>query len=85
MDEAERSKYRRAIEKALAEIPVENGSIHINSIWLETSLPKDLIAEIIKDKHNELKFPANVERIVMEDGTVCQLTSSQVGNQGIEL
>jgi len=68
MDERERSKYRRAIEKALAEIPVENGSVHLNSIWLETSLPQDLIIEIIKD--NELKFPDNVERIVLEDGEV---------------
>lgn len=59
----DREVYRRAIERVLPELPVENGAIDVNSIWIETSLPRDLIIEIIRE--GKLKLPANVERIVL--------------------
>jgi len=59
----DREVYRRAIERVLPELPVENGAIDVNSIWIETSLPRDLIIEIVKE--GRLKLPANVERIVL--------------------
>jgi len=62
------SKYKKAIEKALPEIPVENGEITLEAIWLETALPEDLIVEIITS--NELALPPNVERIVTQSGKV---------------
>jgi len=55
--------YRRAIERVLPELPVENGAIDVDSIWVETSLPRDLIIEIIRS--GKLQLPSNVERIVM--------------------
>jgi len=62
------SKYKRAIEKALPEIPVENGAITLEAIWLETALPEDLILEILGG--DELELPPNVERIITRSGKV---------------
>jgi len=61
MDEVQRENYKRAIEKALSLLPVKNGLIHIKDIWLETSLPMDLIKEIVQS--NSLKLPDNVKGI----------------------
>lgn len=55
--------YRRAIERVLPELPVENGAIDVDSIWVETSLPRDLIIEIVRS--GKLQLPPNVERIVV--------------------
>jgi len=55
--------YRRAIERVLPELPVENGAIDVDSIWVETSLPRDLIVEIVRS--GKLQLPPNVERIVV--------------------
>lgn len=57
-----RESYRKAIEKAIPEIPVKDGVIDLNSIWVETSLPKDLIKEIIEN--GEIKFPKNIKKII---------------------
>jgi len=61
-------KYKKAIEKALPEIPVENGAITLEAIWLETALPEDLILEILRS--DELELPPNVERIITRSGKV---------------
>jgi hypothetical protein len=60
--EAYRERYREAIERVLPELPVENGTISIDSIWVETSLPRDLIIEIVQEG---LKLPPNVERVLV--------------------
>jgi hypothetical protein len=73
------SKYKRAIEKAIPEIPVENGAITLEAIWLETALPEDLILEIIKN--NELLLPANVERIITRSGQVLLQRKPAVSHQ----
>lgn len=62
------SKYKRAIEKALPEILVENGAITLEAIWLETALPEDLILEVLRS--DDLALPANVERIITRSGRV---------------
>jgi len=60
MDEV-MENYKRAIEKALPLLPVKNGMIDIRDIWLETSLPTDLIKEIVQS--DDLKLPENVKGI----------------------
>lgn len=57
-----RESYKKAIEETLPEIPVKDGSVDLNSIWVETSLPKDLIEEIIKS--GQIKFPENVKKVI---------------------
>lgn len=63
--EAYRERYREAIERVLPELPVRNGAISVTSIWVETSLPRDLIIEIVKE--GRLRLPPNVERITIEE------------------
>jgi hypothetical protein len=67
-DTLDLGKYKRAIEKAIPEIPVENGAITLEAIWLETALPEDLILEVLGN--NELTLPPNVERIITRSGRV---------------
>jgi hypothetical protein len=67
-DTLDLGKYKRAIEKAIPEIPVENGAITLEAIWLETALPEDLILEVLGN--NELTLPPNVERIITRSGQV---------------
>ncbi len=57
-----RESYKKAIEETLLEIPVKDGSVDLNSIWVETSLPKDLIREIIES--GQIKFPKNVKKVI---------------------
>ena len=66
MEEAQIEKYRRAIEQTVAKLPVVDGSVSLESIWLETSLPRDLIAEILQQ--GGLHLPENVRRIVSQKG-----------------
>lgn len=62
--EAYRERYREAIERVLPDLPVENGAISVTSIWVETSLPQDLIIEIVKE--GRLQLPPTVERITVK-------------------
>ncbi|MFQ6090142.1 MAG: hypothetical protein ACE5LD_01685 [Candidatus Bipolaricaulia bacterium] len=62
--EAYRERYREAIERVLPLLPVENGTISIDAIWVETSLPRDLIIEIVQE--GGLALPPTVERIRIE-------------------
>jgi hypothetical protein len=68
MEAEQVEKYKQAIEQAITELPVEDGSVSLESIWLETSLPRDLILEILRGE--QLQLPANVERIVARGGKV---------------
>jgi len=64
MEAEQIEKYKQAIEQAIAELPVEDGAVSLESIWLETSLPRDLILEILRQA--QLNLPPNVERIVSQ-------------------
>jgi hypothetical protein len=66
-------RYKLAVERALPRVPVKNGVIEIDSVWVETSLPYDLLEAILR--REDLVRPANVERIVLK-------TRVQQGPQG---
>ncbi len=53
--------YRRAIEKAMERVPVRNGVVVLRDLWLETSLPQDLLVEMLQE--NGLRMPSHVERV----------------------
>ncbi|MBI1729641.1 hypothetical protein HY229_03175 [Candidatus Acetothermia bacterium] len=59
-------KYKKAIEKTLAELPVENGIITFENLWLELTLPEDLMFEILT--RDDLILPSNVERVITKEG-----------------
>lgn len=56
-------RYKVAVERALPRVPVKNGVIEIDSVWVETSLPYDLLEAILR--RDDLVKPGNVERIVL--------------------
>jgi len=56
-------RYKEAVERVIARVPVKNGVVDIDSIWIETSLPYTLLTEILR--RDDLKLPENVERINM--------------------
>lgn len=53
--------YKRAIEQALTKVLVRDGVVSARDLWLETSLPVDLIAELLKE--NGIELPPQVKRI----------------------
>jgi hypothetical protein len=55
------ASYKIAVERAMPRLPVKNGVIDIDSIWIETSIPYELLQEILR--REDLKLPDNVERI----------------------
>jgi len=59
------SRYAKAIEGALDKVPVKNGVVSIELVQLETSLPRDLIEELLD--RGEVSFPDKVKEIRMED------------------
>ena len=61
-------KYVKAVERALPELPVENGRIRFDKLWLETALPEDLLMEILENE--ELALPSNVDQIISNRGQV---------------
>ncbi|MGC9530453.1 MAG: hypothetical protein ACP5G2_07625 [Candidatus Bipolaricaulaceae bacterium] len=56
-----RDCYRRAVEQALARVPAHNGVVTVQDLWLETSLPPDLVAEVLRD--NGVRLPPHVNRV----------------------
>ena len=62
LDEGEmRKRYKAAVEIAISHLPVKNGVVDIDSIWVETSIPMEILRELVKEP--DLKLPENVERI----------------------
>jgi hypothetical protein len=60
--------YARAIEKVLAEVPVVNGTVDLETIWMELALPRDLLIEVFQTM--PMRLPAHVERVITHDGRV---------------
>lgn len=56
-----REGYCRALEKALERVPVRNGVVSVEDLWLETAIPVDLIVELLES--DGVKIPAHVERV----------------------
>jgi hypothetical protein len=56
-----REGYCRALEKALEKVPVRNGVVSVEDLWLETAIPVDLIVELLES--NGVKIPPHIERV----------------------
>lgn len=56
-----KANYKLAVEKAIAHLPVKNGVINIDSIWIDTSIPFEILNEVLRD--DQLILPDNVDRI----------------------
>jgi hypothetical protein len=54
-------RYKDAVERAIPHLPVKNGVVDIDSIWVETSLPLGLLRTLLQ--RSDLKLPENVERV----------------------
>lgn len=55
-------KYARAIEKCLVQmVQREMSVVDVSEIWIDTSIPEDLIIEIIKT--SQLNIPLEVQTI----------------------
>jgi hypothetical protein len=61
VNEEMKANYKLAVEKAIAHLPVKNGVINIDSIWVATSLPYDILNEVLRQ--DGLVLPDNVDRI----------------------
>lgn len=55
------ARYKQAVERAIPHVPVKNGVVEIDSLWVETSIPYTLLKEILT--RNDLILPENVQRI----------------------
>ena len=55
------ASYKQAIERAIAHLPVKNGVINIDSIWIETCLPYEILNQVLRQ--DDLVLPDNVDRI----------------------
>ena len=77
-DEEMIARYKQAVERALPRVPVKNGVIEIDSVWVETSLPYDLLEAILR--REDLVRPANVERIILKTRAQTQPQGEQGGS-----
>jgi len=57
-------RYKEAVEKVLPHLPVKNGVVDIDSLWVELCIPYSLLREIISRK--DLVLPDNVKEISMK-------------------
>ncbi len=55
------ANYKQALERAIAHLPVKNSVVNIDAIWIETSIPYDLLRKLLQ--REDLELPENVERI----------------------
>ncbi len=56
------SRYAGAIENALGRLAAKNGVVSTRQIQLETSVPKDLITEVLN--REMVDFPDRVDEII---------------------
>jgi hypothetical protein len=62
-------KYVRAIEKSLTQMVLrEMNSVDVSEIWIDTSIPVDLIVEILKTR--QLKIPEELQAITNVGKTI---------------
>lgn len=55
-------RYAGAVEEALDRVAAKNGKVRIRQIQLETSVPKDLILEVLGK--GIVEFPDRVDQII---------------------
>ncbi|MFC2082761.1 hypothetical protein ACFLSG_01825 [Candidatus Bipolaricaulota bacterium] len=56
-----KANYKKAVERAITLLPVKNGVINIDSIWVETTIPYEILNEVLRQ--DDLELPDNVDRI----------------------
>ncbi|KAF2957539.1 hypothetical protein AS159_07695 [Thermotoga sp. Ku-13t] len=62
-------KYARAIEKSLTQIALrEKDRADVSEIWIDTSIPVDLIIEIIKSC--DISIPQEIKAIIDGNKTI---------------
>ena len=61
IDEEMTASYKQAVERAIAHLPVKNGVINIDSLWIETTIPYGILNELLR--RDDLELPDNVDRI----------------------
>jgi len=54
-------RYKDAVERAIPHLPVKNGVVDIDSIWVETSIPYEILRNILQ--RDDLVLPENVDRV----------------------
>ncbi len=54
-------RYKQAVERVIPHLPAKNGVVDIDSIWVETSIPYELLRAILT--RQDLVLPEQVERI----------------------
>jgi hypothetical protein len=59
--------YIKAVSECIPELNVIDGVLDLNEVWLQTSLPVDLLVQIVKEC--PIKWPSNVERIQIDKKT----------------
>lgn len=65
----ELEKYARAIEKSLMQIALrEKDRADVSEIWIDTSIPVDLIIEIIKSR--DISIPQEIKAITDGNKTI---------------
>ena len=57
-------RYKQAVERVLPHLPAKNGVVDIDSIWVETSIPYELLQVILTQP--DLALPEHVERITIK-------------------
>jgi len=53
--------YKQAIERAISHLPAKNGVVSIDSIWVETSIPRDILLALLE--REDIELPDRVARI----------------------
>ncbi len=64
------TRYAKAIEKAVNNIVIkmEKSEIGLDEIWIETSIPEDLIIEVIEN--HPVEFPSVLKLITSRKGII---------------
>jgi len=60
-DEEMLLRYKQTVERVIPHLPAKNGVVDIDSIWVETSIPFELLQAILTQPN--LVLPKHVERI----------------------
>jgi len=67
------ARYKQAVERAIPHVPVKNGVVEIDSLWVETSIPYTLLLEILA--RNDLILRSELTGGVPLSPTASRLTT----------
>ncbi|KLO22156.1 hypothetical protein [Marinitoga sp. 1155] len=58
------STFLKAVESSIIKSPVKNNKVLLSDLWVISSLPKDLIIEVIKKYSSDLTVPEDINEII---------------------